>query len=902
MRANFHFILSIFLLCSIISKAQLCNGTLGDPIFIETFKSGAGTGAALPAGSTTYSYTTGWPTDGQYTIANTSNPPPGNPHWYTGSDHTGDPNGYMFIVNASYAPGEFFRYTVSGLCSNTTYVFSAWLANVNNFKTIAFCKDNDPPYVYSNVLFKVQNLSTMKIDSISTGSIAPDSTKMVWHQYGFTFSTGPGQSSVMLTMVNNGKGGCGNDLVIDDISFRPCGPSTSIDPVPFKQVYCSGDSILLDAKIGAGYNNPVYQWQYSKDGISNWQNIPGETSQDLKLNTITTAQTGRYRLILAENGNIDLVKCRIITDTVGINIKQSPTVTADANPNIICKGETSTLTGKGTTSYTWSNGSSGASIMVNPVSTQTYTVTGKDAASGCTSKATVSVTVNTVPVSPVVTGPDSICSGNSATLIAISPGGIYKWYETASGGTSIFTGDSLKTPALTTIKTYYVESVSPAACASYVRTPVTVIVHQTPISPVIIGPDTICAGHTITLEAIAPGGIYRWYDTINGGSPLFTGDHFQTPNLDTTTTYYVEVTTLSNCSSVSRTPVNIVVHSNPISPVIVGPQDICAGNSVALTGTAPGGVYYWYDTLTGGTPVFIGDHFITPILTKSKTYYVEVESKEKCISVSRTPIKITVNEIPIAPVVVSPDSICARTSATLKATAPPGGIYKWYDTPTGGFPFYTGSEYHSDVLTETKTFYVEAISEANCVSSSRTPVTVTVSIVNALFSATPLSGTAPLKVDFINTSKGAVTYYWNLNDNFESTLQNVSHVFSPDGQGGVYEVMLIASNTFGCKDTMTVRIAVNPFSKLIIPNVFTPNGDGVNDLFTLESTGVTALNAQLFDRWGLKLFEWDTVRGGWDGRTAAGGEASEGTYYYVITATGVDGQEYKLNGYLTLLR
>ena len=735
MRANFYFILSIFLVYPFISKAQLCNGTLGDPIFIETFGAGTGTGSALPAGSTTYSYTTGWPTDGQYTIANTSNPPPGNPHWYTSADHTGDPNGYMFIVNASYAPGEFFRYTVSGLCSNTTYVFSAWLANVNNFKTIAFCKENDPPYVYSNVLFKVQNVSTMKIDSISTGNIAPDSTKMIWHQYGFTFSTGPGQSSVILTMVNNGKGGCGNDLVIDDISFRPCGPSTSIVAVPSKQIYCSGDSILLDAKIGGGYNNPVYQWQFSSDGGFTWQNIPGETSQDLKLNTITTAQTGKYRLVLAEKGNIDLVKCRIITDTIGINIKLSPTVTASASPTVICKGETSTLTGKGSTSYTWSNGSSGSSILVTPLSTQTFTVTGKDAASGCTSKASVSVQVNSVPDSPVVTGPDSICSGNIATLIA----------------------------------------------------------------------------------------------------------------------------------------------------------------------TVPGGVYAWYDTASGGTPLFTGDYFLTPVLNKSITYYVEAESKDKCISVSRTPVKITVNELPVSPVIAGPDSICARTSATLKATAP-GGMYKWYDTPTGGFPIYTGNPFHSDILTETKTYYVEAISEANCTSNTRTPVTVTVSIVEALFSATPSSGTAPLQVNFINTSKGAVSYYWDLTDNFESTSQHVSHIFSPDGQGGIYEVMLIATNTFGCKDTMTMRIAVNPFSKLIIPNVFTPNGDGVNDVFTLESTGVTSLNAQLFDRWGLKLFEWNTVHGGWDGRTTAGGMASEGTYYYIIVATGADGQEYKLNGHLTLLR
>lgn len=901
MRAIFYFICPIFLFSSFISEAQLCNGTLGDPIFIETFGAGTGTGSALPAGATTYSYTTGWPTDGQYTISNTSNPPPGNPHWYTGSDHTGDPNGYMFIVNASYAPGEFFKYTVSGLCSNTTYVFSAWIANVNNFKTVAFCKDNDPPYVYANVLFKVQNLSTLKVDSVSTGNIVPDSTKMVWHQFGFTFSTGANQSSVALTMVNNGKGGCGNDLVIDDISFRPCGPSTSIVAVPSKQIYCSGDSILLDAKIGAGYTNPVYQWQFSNDGGSTWKDIPGATSEDLKLTTITTAQTGKYRLILAENGNINLTKCRIITESIGINIKLSPVVKASANPPIICKGETSTLKGSGSTTYTWSNGSTGSSIQVNPVNTQLFTVIGKDAATGCTSKDTVTVKVNSVPDSPVIVGPDSICSGNTATLNATAPGGVYKWYDSANGGTVIYTGTSYQTPVLTSTKTYYVETVSPAECASYVRTPATVKVNTTPVNPVIVGPDTICAGHTITLIATAPGGIYKWYDSLSGGTTLFTGDHFQTPNLDSNTIYYVEVITLSNCTSISRTAVPIIVHSNPVSPVITGPQTICAGNFVTLIATAPGGTYLWYDTLNGGTPLFTGDHFQTPVLNSNKTYFVDVVSTEECTSVSRTPVKITVNEIPVSPTIAGPDTICAGTHGLLTAIAP-GGLYKWYETISGGTPIYTGEQYRSDILTETKTFYVEAVSSSNCVSTSRAPVTITISKVDALFTATPFSGNAPLHVDFINNSKGAISYHWNLNDNYESETKNLSHIFSPGGQGSIYEVMLVAINAFGCKDTMNVRIIVNPFSKLIIPNIFTPNGDGINDVFTLESTGLSALNAQLFDRWGLKLFEWNSVHGGWDGRTSAGAEASEGTYYYVIIAKGLDGQEYKLNGYLTLIR
>jgi gliding motility-associated-like protein len=99
---------------------------------------------------------------------------------------------------------------------------------------------------------------------------------------------------------------------------------------------------------------------------------------------------------------------------------------------------------------------------------------------------------------------------------------------------------------------------------------------------------------------------------------------------------------------------------------------------------------------------------------------------------------------------------------------------------------------------------------------------------------------------------------------------------------------------------MSVRI--DPLSELIIPNVFTPNGDGINDLFTLKSKALRFVRAELYNNWGLKLYEWGTVHGGWDGRTETGVEVPQGTYYYIIIAQGVDGKEYKLNGPFTLFR
>jgi gliding motility-associated-like protein len=99
-----------------------------------------------------------------------------------------------------------------------------------------------------------------------------------------------------------------------------------------------------------------------------------------------------------------------------------------------------------------------------------------------------------------------------------------------------------------------------------------------------------------------------------------------------------------------------------------------------------------------------------------------------------------------------------------------------------------------------------------------------------------------------------------------------------------------------------MTITVFDEMELIIPNIFTPNGDTNNDLFVITSTGVETFHGEIYDRWGLKLFVWDQVNGGWDGRTTSGSIATDGTYYYIITATGMDGKEKTYTGYIQLLR
>ena len=84
--------------------------------------------------------------------------------------------------------------------------------------------------------------------------------------------------------------------------------------------------------------------------------------------------------------------------------------------------------------------------------------------------------------------------------------------------------------------------------------------------------------------------------------------------------------------------------------------------------------------------------------------------------------------------------------------------------------------------------------------------------------------------------------------------------------------------------------------------MFTPNGDGSNDVFTVEGVNLESVEGEIYNRWGQKMFAWDNVRGSWNGRTLAGSEAPDGTYFYIIKAKGFDGTDYFERGGFSLIR
>jgi len=196
--------------------------------------------------------------------------------------------------------------------------------------------------------------------------------------------------------------------------------------------------------------------------------------------------------------------------------------------------------------------------------------------------------------------------------------------------------------------------------------------------------------------------------------------------------------------------------------------------------------------------------------------------------------------------------------------------------------------------------------------SATSEVTVVPGELTSSFTTNVSSGYAPLTVNFTNTSHSSnsvtgttsVTSVWSFGNGSQTTTTATSiSANALYSQPGTYTVILYA-NKGACQDTAVHIIHVDIPSKLEIPNVFTPNGDGVNDIFFLKVSNLTDINALIYDRWGHKVYELVSTTGNiaWDGTTEAGKDASAGTYFYIIKATGKDGQNYDTKGTITLYR
>jgi len=177
---------------------------------------------------------------------------------------------------------------------------------------------------------------------------------------------------------------------------------------------------------------------------------------------------------------------------------------------------------------------------------------------------------------------------------------------------------------------------------------------------------------------------------------------------------------------------------------------------------------------------------------------------------------------------------------------------------------------------------------------------------NAAFIATPpLGALQNTVIYFTDQSQGKInSWQWSFGDanNNTSYQQNPSFTFRDTG---IYLLQLIVINEYGCADTATNEFIINGDVTLYVSNAFTPNGDGINDVFMPLSSGTNFLNFEMwiYDRWGNLIYETNDLNSGWDGRANGGKDvAQQDTYVWKLKTQDIFGVNNKYVGHVNLIR
>ena len=264
------------------------------------------------------------------------------------------------------------------------------------------------------------------------------------------------------------------------------------------------------------------------------------------------------------------------------------------------------------------------------------------------------------------------------------------------------------------------------------------------------------------------------------------------------------------------------------------------------------------------------------------------------------------SQVPVPSFSISPSVVCSGRSATLTSATPsiPVSAYSWSYSPSTGanntsalsnsilvMQFNSAGRYTITLNWDFGTLGV----------SSKTMAINVVKSAESAFNASLTGYGYPNQIVLSDYSYSSTKIYWVFDKNFvtKDSSSQTSRVYP---QAGTYTVTHIAVGTQGCNDTSSYSFKIAELSKIELPTLFTPNDDGVNDVFRPISEGISTLHVMIYNRYGILVREWNTVNGSWDGHTTSGVACDNGTYFVIAEGTGFDGKDYKLKGNLTLIR
>lgn len=632
-------------------------------------------------------------------------------------------------------------------------------------------------------------------------------------------------------------------------------------------------------------------------GTYTWTTIGGNILSGASTTTPQIDEMGTYIF------EVDNFGCKG-TDTV--EIAQDiimPVVNAGTDTMLTCVVDTIQLNGtatsaSGTNIYIYWTGPSiisGDSTLTPIINGPgTYVLTAVDTVNSCQVSSTINVVDNrTLPTVNAGTNFTLNCLISSTSLNGTGSstglGITYQWSSidgtVASGSDSIIA--TTNTGGTYTLTVY--DSLSGCSASDNV-----IILVDTLLPIASAGADTSLNCVTLTTGVPVNGvgsqsgfGITYSWSTTNGNIVVGATSNYALVNQPGT--YTITVTNNNNGCQNSDDVTVVIDTVRPIANA--GPDMVlnCANNTINLNGTNSSvGTNITYLWSGGGTT--INGNTTTPTISWPGNYTLTVTNTSNgCTSTDVA--SVTSNYLSPGANAGVIDTLCSGDNLTLNGTTNSGNSYVW--TTTDG-NIVSGDSTLTPTINAGGTYTLTTMNTVNgCTSTSSVYIHET--FVSAIILADPTTGQMPLTVNFTNLGIADNSYWDFANGETFADTNNIS-VPSPviyETQG-TYIVTLTSTNG-QCTATTQITIEVIGTSILIVPNVFTPNGDGSNDVFEFIHRNIVELNCVIFNRWGKQVAEITAPDKFWDGKIG-GANASDGTYFYILKAKGLDDVEYDLKG------
>lgn len=770
--------------------------------------------------------------------------------WYKDNTYLADGNTYV-AFNLSIGTHDFYVTSFRNNCESartkvTLNVISAPIA------PIAVVTNPATTCVNSPVELKVNSVSGVVFNwynALTGGSLIASNTAS--YTTPANLSVGVHHFFVEASNTN----GCSSSAARTQISLtvNPSSKASDISIAGDNVGYCAGSSVTLVAS-SATISNPVFTW-FTDAALT----VPIFTGSTFNISNIT--ENAIYYVTVKGTGYCD----NTIADAKVVVVKVNPTavssdITLSGNFNQLCVGSTVTITASSTTVnnpiFTWYNNAD--------LSTQIYQ------------------------------GP--IYTANN--LLANT-----QFYVTVEG-----TNKCQNSPA--NAKSILIE-INPGAVASDIN---------------ISGAgNNYCVGSVAVLTAssttvINP--VFNWYSDAALTSFVHSGPVFTTGRLSVNTNYYVTVQGSNKCLSAVADAKVVEVKVNPSATasdidVIGSNTSYCYGTSadlVASSTTITNPIFTWYSNADLNTKIYTGANFNTGNLTTTTTYYVTVEGDSVCANSTTNSKSVTViiNSLPVAPsLMVTSINVCPGESTIFNISNPDNSLtYAWYATATGGTALGVGTSFATPIVNASSTFYVESISQT-CSSATRTAVNVNVAI-PLQAPILSVSGKTINTVTFTwNTIPQAIGYEVSVDDGQTWTLPSSGnngtlHLVSGLQVNQTVSLRVRALGDLSCQlsaasDKLTTN-SENPLGNdVYIPNAFTPNGDGRNDVFLVYGNNISGVRMTIFNQWGQQIFQSMSKNNGWDG-TSKGANQPSGVYVYMVEIDIADGTKQMKKGTITLIR